>query len=177
MTKTVAIKSLTASRCFVVFVLQTYSASSGLKLGQGTFTIRAVAVKPGQMDSEQVASKLIIKRRCSPPEFTTGGKGGGKGSKEKASVKTAGVVHAGDMVVLSSRTWDVLPDAKIHYTIERCVHQVEPRRRQSRENFVAGMHFSLQFIMSLSFFNSTLLTSSTTEVFASPVQVKIEAQF
>ena len=104
--------------------------------------MRAVAVKPGLMESEQVTAKLIIKRRCSPPEFRAGagagavagagagagaGKAGGKGKQQGGQGGTASAAKAvekmtmsiGEKLTMATQTWNVLPDAKIHYTIER----------------------------------------------------------
>ncbi|EKX53704.1 hypothetical protein GUITHDRAFT_100678 [Guillardia theta CCMP2712] len=72
-------------------------------LGQGTFNIRAVAMKLGMADSLESRALYIVKARCAPPCFSP----------------NVAELCAGNKISMSTRTWEVLPDAKIHFTLEK----------------------------------------------------------
>ena len=120
-------------------VVQTYYGP--FKLGVGSFKVTAIARCSDKVDSIPLTSVLIIKARCTAPVLkpppgllevpstrtstpmpgsdfgdTKGKRQASQGARRGTS-ESAESGGGGGQITLSTRTWDVKPDAKIHYSI------------------------------------------------------------
>lgn len=107
--------------------MQTYHGP--FKLGVGSFKVTAIARCSDKVDSIPLTAVLIIKARCARPVFTpppgflgapstrTSPLPGADGAKAQKSDARMAPGRGAAQIALSTRTWDVKPGAKIHYSV------------------------------------------------------------